>query len=198
MAPTHKWMIPAAALSLAGGTLVSYGTTSRNGYGTAQVTSVRARLAFAKLSPDGTDIILGATEGDVYVFTRTAAFAWETPDAGRVPYFYQVTTKPFPQGIPTRDVPGLVAGGMATPGSFTIDMVRVARLGGSSKRTHDFFIRIVPVINGTIVGPASNAVVLHFILGVDPNAKIIIEDLRFLRGDTVTGPPRPKIPQRAP
>lgn len=197
MSLTNRSIVPAAVLMLVAGTVGLRATSSRNDFGNVYASRTQARLAFAKLSADHRDTTLGAAEGNVYVLNPTMQLAWTAADANRTTYFYQVAKEPFPPGPPTRDLPGVVAGGLATRGVFAIATRDFLRQVNSSRRAHNFFIRIVPVLNGKIVGPASNTVVVHYILGVDPDTELIVEH-PVLWGDTVTAPPHPTSPSRAP
>ena len=197
MSLTNRSIVPAAVLMLVAGTLGSRAASLRNDSGNVYVSRTEARLAFATLSANRRDSTLGAAEGNVFVETPTASFAWTAPDAGRTTYYYQVAKRPFPPGPPKRYLPGVVADGFATPRAFTIETRDFLRQISSSKRTHNFFIRIIPVLNNKIVGPASNTVVVHYILGVDPELEFRVEH-PVLWGDTVTAPPHPPHPPRAP
>src|SRR5688572_8138299 len=100
MSLTNRSIVPAAVLMLVAGTLGLRATGSRNDLGNVYSSRTQARLAFAKLSADPSDTTLGTAEGNVYRGTGGAVFAWDAPDAGRMAYWYQVATKPFPPGPP--------------------------------------------------------------------------------------------------
>jgi hypothetical protein len=90
----------------------------------------RARLAFARFTPDGPDAVLGPSEQTVYRPHLTVTLAWTVAGAVSVPYRWQVLSQPLGrEASPTMTPPGLLAEGQATIDHFRIPLGSFPPLG---------------------------------------------------------------------
>lgn len=92
-------------------------------------------------------------------------------DANQVAWRWQVAVKPFPDSA-SGPPPSLVAEGNVSSSAFTINFGSFPPLNSPQtmrRRAIDFYIRLVPMLNGQPAGPASNTIVAHYVPGIkDP------------------------------
>jgi hypothetical protein len=101
---------------------------------------------------------------------------WEAVSyATQIEWLWQVSLKPFPAS-PGGPPPNLVAEDHISSRTFTINFGGVPPLNSPNIRRRapiDFYIRLVPMLNGQPAGPASNTVVAHYLPGKETTQIVI-------------------------
>jgi hypothetical protein len=161
--------------------------TSKNSAQTGQLTIPGPQLAFALFTADGPKAILGGTERGFYRPNLTARLTWKAPDIGKLQYRWQVTNQPIPPNLSASITPE----GFLADGSASLDQLRSFQVplgdypplstqsasAGTSRGTKirsnlrpiDFYIRIIPTLDGKPIGSPSNVAIAHVLPGSPPD-----------------------------
>jgi len=93
---------------------------------------------------------------------------WESVSyATQLDWRWQVAVRPFPDSA-SAPPPGLVAEGNVSSSAFIINFESFPPLNSPTtmrRAARDFFIRLVPMLNGQPAGPQSNTIVAHYVPG---------------------------------